>query len=82
MKHLEMTSNDALQRLAKASRLDHLERSDRADIITKWLETHQVNGAWEIIQDLPINDFSRGKILASVEELVAERDAVSKLGLI
>src|ERR1700758_2684490 len=41
-----------------------------------------VNGAWEIIQDLPINDFSRGKILASVEELVAERDAVSKLGLI
>ena len=39
-------------------------------------------GEWEIIQDLPINDFSRGKIHASVAELVAERDAVSKLGLI
>jgi malate dehydrogenase len=41
-----------------------------------------VNGEWEIIQGLPINDFSRGKILASVEELVGEREAVSKLGLI
>jgi len=39
-------------------------------------------GDWEIIQGVPVNDFSRGKILASVEELVAERDAVTKLGLI
>jgi hypothetical protein len=31
---------------------------------------------------VPVNDFSRGKIDASVEELVAERDAVTKLGLI
>ena len=37
---------------------------------------------WEIIQGVPVNDFSRGKIDASVEELVAERDAVTKLGLI
>jgi malate dehydrogenase len=41
-----------------------------------------VNGEWEIIQGLPINDFSRGKIDASVAELVAERDAVRELGLI
>jgi malate dehydrogenase len=39
-------------------------------------------GDWEIIQGVPVNDFSRGKIDASVEELVAERDAVTKLGLI
>jgi len=39
-------------------------------------------GDWEIIQGLPINDFSRGKIDASVAELAGERDAVSKLGLI
>src|SRR6201994_601817 len=41
-----------------------------------------VNGEWEIIQGVPVNDFSRGKIDASVAELAAERDAVKELGLI
>jgi malate dehydrogenase len=41
-----------------------------------------VNGEWEIIQGVEINDFSRGKIDASVQELVEERDAVRELGLI
>jgi malate dehydrogenase len=40
------------------------------------------NGAWEIIQGVEINEFSRGKIDASVAELTSERDAVRKLGLI
>ena len=40
------------------------------------------DGEWEIIQGVPVNDFSRGKIDASVAELVAERDAVKGLGLI
>ena len=39
-------------------------------------------GDWEIIQGLPVNDFSRGKIDASVAELAGERDAVKGLGLI
>ena len=34
---------------------------------------------WEIVQDLEINDFSRGKIDASVEELQRERDIVADL---
>jgi malate dehydrogenase len=41
-----------------------------------------VNGEWEIIQGVDINEFSRGKIDASVAELAEERDAVSSLGLI
>jgi malate dehydrogenase len=41
-----------------------------------------VKGEWEVIQGLPINDFSRGKIDASVAELAGERDAVKELGLI
>jgi malate dehydrogenase len=41
-----------------------------------------VDGRWEIIQGVDINDFSRGKIDASVQELVEERDAVRELGLI
>jgi malate dehydrogenase len=39
-------------------------------------------GEWEIIQGLPVNDFSRGKIDASVAELAGERDAVKELGLL
>lgn len=34
---------------------------------------------WEVVQNLPINDFSRSKIDASVNELQTERDMVSKL---
>jgi len=41
-----------------------------------------VNGSWEIIQDVPVNDFSREKIDATVAELVSERDAVRSLNLI
>jgi malate dehydrogenase len=41
-----------------------------------------VDGEWQIIQDVPVNDFSRGRIDASVAELAGERDAVRELGLI
>ncbi|MPY77155.1 MAG: malate dehydrogenase [Actinophytocola sp.] len=39
-------------------------------------------GSYEIVQGLEINDFSRAKIDASVQELSDEREAVRKLGLI
>ena len=41
-----------------------------------------VDGEWQIIDGVEINDFSRGKIDASVAELIEERDAVQALGLI
>ena len=41
-----------------------------------------VDGSWEIIQGVDINDFSRSKIDASTQELGEERDAVRELGLI
>jgi malate dehydrogenase len=41
-----------------------------------------VDGEWQIIQGVDINDFSRERIDASVAELEEERDAVSGLGLI
>ena len=40
------------------------------------------NGKWEIVQGLDIEEFSRGKIDASVAELVEEREAVKGLGLL
>ena len=40
------------------------------------------DGAWEIVQGLEIDEFSRGRINASVTELGEERDAVRELGLI
>lgn len=39
-------------------------------------------GEYEIVQGLEINEFSQGKIDATVTELVAERDAVKDLGLV
>ena len=40
------------------------------------------NGEYSIVQGLPINDFSRKMIDASVAELIDERDAVRSLNLI
>jgi malate dehydrogenase len=39
-------------------------------------------GEWEIVQGLEIDDFSRGKMDATAQELTEERDAVKGLGLI
>ena len=40
------------------------------------------DGTYQIVPGLQINDFSRGKIDASVAELIEEREAVRALGLI
>jgi len=39
-------------------------------------------GAWQIVQGLEVDAFSRARIDASVAELREERDAVERLGLI
>ena len=39
-------------------------------------------GDWAIVEGLEIDDFSRGRIDASVAELTEERDAVKELGLL
>ncbi|MFN8227912.1 MAG: malate dehydrogenase [Mycobacterium sp.] len=41
-----------------------------------------VDGRWEIIEGLDVNEFSRTRIEASVAELRSERDAVAALGLL
>lgn len=41
-----------------------------------------VNGQWQIVPELTIDEFSRNRIDASVAELIAEREAVQALGLI
>jgi malate dehydrogenase len=40
------------------------------------------DGTYQIVPSLQVNDFSRGKIGASVAELIEEREAVRALGLI
>jgi malate dehydrogenase len=40
------------------------------------------DGKFEIVQGLDLNEFSRGRIDASVRELTEERDAIAQLGLI
>ncbi|MEO6309158.1 MAG: malate dehydrogenase [Leifsonia sp.] len=40
------------------------------------------DGAWQIVQGLDINEFSRSRIDASVAELIEEQNAVRSLGLL
>jgi malate dehydrogenase len=40
------------------------------------------NGAYEVVQNLEVDDFSRARIETTVNELKEERDAVQKLDLI
>jgi len=40
------------------------------------------DGRWSIVPDLEIDQFSRGRIDVSVDELIAEKDTVATLGLI
>jgi malate dehydrogenase len=40
------------------------------------------NGEWEIVQGLDVPEFSRERITKTNEELLGERDAVAKLGLV
>ena len=44
-------SEEALERLAKAPTMNHLERSDRADAIAPWLSAHGIADAWELAPD-------------------------------
>ncbi|MCG5220722.1 malate dehydrogenase [Streptosporangium sp. KLBMP 9127] len=50
-------------------------------VISSFPVTSQ-GGSWQIVQGLEIDAFSRGRIDASVGELVEERDTVRQLGLI
>jgi malate dehydrogenase len=40
------------------------------------------DGAYEIVQGLELNEFSKTRIDASIAELVEERDAIRSLGLV
>ncbi len=44
--------------------------------------TRTDGSTWEIVQGLPVNDFSQERISATVAELAEEREAVKELGLI
>jgi malate dehydrogenase len=46
------------------------------------LPVRAVDGEWQIVEGLDVNDFSRARIDASVAELASERSAVAALGLL
>lgn len=51
------------------------------DIITSF-PIRTDGSKWEIVQGVPVSEFSQGKINATINELKEERDAVKELGLI
>ena len=48
VQQLADSARDAVDRSAKAPPLEHLERSDRAETIASWLESHGAAAAWDI----------------------------------
>jgi malate dehydrogenase len=42
----------------------------------------KADGSWEVVEGIELNDYSKEKIQASVDELKAERDTVTQLGVI
>ncbi|MCB1231651.1 MAG: malate dehydrogenase [Verrucomicrobiae bacterium] len=51
-------------------------------LITSFPITSSGDANWSIVQDVPVSEFSRAKIDATVGELREERDAVKEMGLI
>jgi signal transduction histidine kinase len=76
MLRLVDASQDALERLAKTPPLDHLERSDRAETIAAWLETHGVAAGWELAPTF----VSAGIDIPWLEELTGKLPAASHAG--
>jgi len=66
--HLLAASEEAMERLATAPTLDHLERSDRAESIAAWLQAHGVASAWELAPTF----VSAGLDLAWLETLMGK----------
>jgi malate dehydrogenase len=53
-----------------------------AGLISSFPIRTKADVSWEIVHGLPLNDYSKDKIRASVDELVGERDTVKQLGII
>jgi signal transduction histidine kinase len=73
LRHLVAASQDGLKRSEPAPVLDHLERSDRADAIAAWLETHGVAAGW----DLAPTFVNAGIDTAWLEEIAGKISAAS-----
>ena len=71
---LQAASDHALEQLARAPQLDHLERSDRAEAVAAWLETHGVASAW----DLAPTFVSAGLDSAWLDQLASKLPAESR----
>ena len=66
--HLMAASQDSEQRLARAPKLEHLERSDRADVIATWLDSRKVSNSWELAPTF----VEAGLDVAWLEQLMAK----------
>ncbi|MDB6037478.1 MAG: Cyclic nucleotide-binding protein [Verrucomicrobiales bacterium] len=73
LKELVGKSHEAVEQLAKAPVLDHLERSDRAETISTWLDSHGVASAWDIAPTF----VNAGLDAAWLEELVSKLPTAS-----
>ncbi len=58
------------------------EYGTEAGLLTSFPIRTKEDGSWEIVEGLELNDYSKSKVQASVDELSGERKTVTNLGII
>jgi malate dehydrogenase len=58
------------------------EYGTEAGLMTSFPIRTKADGSWEIVEGLELNEYSRSKVQASVDELSGERATVRELGLV
>ncbi|MEX0332064.1 MAG: malate dehydrogenase [Puniceicoccaceae bacterium] len=58
------------------------EYGTEAGLLTSFPIRTKADGSWEIVSGLELNEYSQGKVQASVDELKGEHATVSELGII
>jgi malate dehydrogenase len=58
------------------------EYGTAAGVMTSFPIRTKADGSWEIVEGLSLNDYSKEKVQASVDELTGERKTVQDLGII
>lgn len=78
---LALASQSGMDRLARAPILDHLQRSDRAELIATWLQERNVARPWDLAPTFVNADLDLAWLQALADKLPAEiqADALSWL---
>ena len=71
-KHLLDAEQEAVQRSNEAPALDSVARSDREEVLTKWLDQQNIPGAWELASTFVGAGLDAGWLASATQKLPAD----------